>query len=617
MIPRILPLSNRRRHHVPGVAALLLVSASVWLLWEPESYDFGFRFAEVADTEAEEAKPAPMTLPDIEALEAAGDEMQQSEFCSNRFSLKFLNDMRDSTSQYCDTQSSSAPARLTCFHSHTHSSGDYDSACIGQGAVLDTNLGMFRLDCHQKRPSKADSDVMVPLVSLKDYWYNTGPGYIMRNFVSIHDNDDDLDEEDKTPKTLQDASTNKTPDPVSDGDNAVLYILMKREGFDNVWHSLMEIWSAMMSVDVLRISNSNRNKSRPQIGELRATDEAYDEEEEDDHPLFDPAMDRNNTQVVILDDGPDGTFFPLWNIISGRPPIRLRDLIDQHSSAMSSRSSATVDNESPTPPPPTNILLPLAGAANPIWQNDWVDSDCTDSSTLKVFIQRILETLGLNAPIPIPLSDRDGRSPPLVLTFVDRQGTRKLRNQGALLDAVAGRFPRNTTNTPDSSSYSPSLRNDSDEGDVEVTIQVVDLAALPFSKQIQVIQTTDILVGVHGAGLTHEMFLAQSGSNNKNGSGTTAAKAAAAAAALVEIQPRGMTPAYYKGFENMARMLGHGYVRAVGEVFVEPTLGEEESPPPPDWHFADITIEEGDFVEAVVQALGAVKAGRLGRGAQI
>ena len=71
-------------------------------------------------------------------------------------------------------------------------------------------------------------------------------------------------------------------------------------------------------------------------------------------------------------------------------------------------------------------------------------------------------------------------------------------------------------------------------------LNVVDFAASSFAQQLKTIRETDVLVGVHGAGLTHLMFL-EPGS------------------AALEILPEGFD---HNGFRNLAQMMGILYFRA-------------------------------------------------------
>ena len=50
----------------------------------------------------------------------------------------------------------------------------------------------------------------------------------------------------------------------------------------------------------------------------------------DAEPFYDMEKDHANTQVVILDEFNDGPFFSLYNVISGRPPIRMGELISKY-----------------------------------------------------------------------------------------------------------------------------------------------------------------------------------------------------------------------------------------------------------------------------------------------
>lgn len=100
------------------------------------------------------------------------------------------------------------------------------------------------------------------------------------------------------------------------------------------------------------------------------------------------------------------------------------------------------------------------------------------------------------------------------MTFIDRAGTRVLLNHQDYFEEIKSSFSH-------------------------VTIQSVDFATT-FHEQLKIIRQTDILVGVHGAGLTHGIFLRPRST-------------------MVEILPPDLN---YKAFRNIASLLGHTYVRA-------------------------------------------------------
>ena len=70
----------------------------------------------------------------------------------------------------------------------------------------------------------------------------------------------------------------------------------------------------------------------------------------------------------------------------------------------------------------------------------------------------------------------------LVLTFIDRKEKRLLVNKEEYISNLKSKFP-------------------------VVKIELVNFAAFSFAEQLRIVRCTDILVGVHGAGLTHGMFL--------------------------------------------------------------------------------------------------------------
>ncbi|PGH10410.1 hypothetical protein GX51_00169 [Blastomyces parvus] len=233
-------------------------------------------------------------------------------------------------------------------------------------------------------------------------------------------------------------------------------------------------------------------------------------------PFFMPE-DIANTQVIILDDLLDGPYFDLWKLFSKQPTIRLKDL----------SASAQVNLD--------NIIVPLPGGGSPFWQSHWEPLQCEQSELLQTFVKRVLNFYNIRD------DGRPGDSP-LVLTFIDRREKRRLINQERHIERLKAKFPA-------------------------VEVNVVDLAALSFSEQIKLIHRTDILAGVHGAGLTHGMFLPPHST-------------------IAEILPPKLK---HKGFRNLAKKMGHNYFSSHG---AEHKTNDSKN----DWQFDDIFIEEDRFM---------------------
>lgn len=396
---------------------------------------------------------------------------QESSFCAERFGLLYLEGLRDSATEYCTAESSST---LTCFHSQTHHSR-IDSFCIGRSASFDSNKKKFHLDCGLADLSRSQSFADVPsLDNFQSYWYETGPGVIFNNSVQL------------------DANGNGHTQPSTSN----FSIIIKREGPGNPWHSLLEIFSMTMTIDVLRMSRQKNTKS----------------------PAF-SLSDVENTQVVIADNAEDGPYFDLWKLFAKRPPLRISEL-------------------SPDALKSENIIVPLPGGSNPIWQGDWDVHDCQRSDLLSTFSRRVLDFYKTEPRQS--QSDRDINS--VVVTYVNRTGTRKLLYHDRYLEKVRKLLPH-------------------------VTVQSVDFENLSFPEQIQVAQYTDVLVGVHGAGLTHGMFLPEN-------------------SVMIEILPPGLA---HKGFRNLAGLLGHSYFSVHGAELVH---GKRD-----EWHDKDVFLEEERFLD--------------------
>jgi protein O-GlcNAc transferase len=89
-----------------------------------------------------------------------------------------------------------------------------------------------------------------------------------------------------------------------------------------------------------------------------------------------------------------------------------------------------------------------------------------------------------------------------------------------------------------------------------------------------VVRRTDILVGAHGAGLTHGMFMPP---------GST----------MVEILPPGVV---HIGFRDMAKLLGHNHFSS----HVTDRPGQAATG---DWKYNDVFLEEDCFMELMDVAI--------------
>lgn len=403
----------------------------------------------------------------------------QPSMCQERLGILYLEELQHSRASYCSADSRS---QLTCFHSKTDRSGRIDSFCIGKGVNFDDGKRKFGVACHLVQGRSIETDT--PSVRLEDfprYWYETGPHTVMDVFVDL-----DIDQ--------AEMPSNDPSEPEN------FAVLIKREGSENLWHSLMEIMSLSTTLDVLQMSPSNANSGRP----------------------FLTLQDAENTQVVILDDAVDGPYFDLWRLFAKQPIIRL--------------------SEVPTGSNIGNIIIPLPGGANPVWQSDWEPNVCEHSDILRAFAHRVLTHLDIRDSTEAATGDSK-----IIVTFIDRRGSRKLVDIERHMLALENRYPY-------------------------ADIRRVDLAGMPFPQQVQLVRDSNVLAGVHGAGLTHGLWMKER-------------------SAMVEILPEGFM---HKGFRNLAGALGHDYFSAHG---VQPEQGSWS------WQGDDVVLEEERLFELMDAAI--------------
>lgn len=445
----------------------------------------------VTETRTETASSSP-TLSGQQVLPLPAEyqyQSSQSEFCIDRFTTKYLDLLRDGRTDYCAQGKSSSS--LSCFHtpSDLHDDGHLDSFCIGQDVHLDKDKGRFVLDC-----VKPDAEPTVPLDQLQGYWHQTGPEHIFSEFIKV--------------KTLTDENTptQSATAVIANTGARNFTILLKRDDAHNIYHSLHEIMSLTHTMDVLRMTRDTKSGK----------------------PFFKSPEDNENTQVVVLDDYPEGPYWDLWGMFSTKPLIRFSELAAR--------------NPKQTLEAFDNVIVPLAGASNPIWHDDWEKSGCINEIR-RTFVKRVLEFYGI-------VDDKSVLPPEqLTMTIVDRKETRRLFHLKSLVEATRYKYP-------------------------DVKIQVVDWGTLSLRKQVKIARKTDIFVGIHGAGLTQALFM-------KEGRG-----------AMVEIMP----DTSINCFHAIAMERNLHYFRAHGRV------AEKKD----DWHDEDVVIDQDKFIMLMDHAIKAL-----------
>jgi protein O-GlcNAc transferase len=372
---------------------------------------------------------------------------------------------------------------LTCFHSQTAENQRIDTFCLGRSSIYNVNDRRFVLRCNPIHGLRSNASFQVPEM-------NHFAAY-MYHTGSGHIFENYI-------------SNIEEPTAVAWPKERKFSVLLSREGEGNPWHCLLEILSLTLSFDVLRMSRDP------------ATNE----------PLFTEA-DMANTQIIVLDGRENGPYWDLWQLFAQKPILRLADLTEDT--------------------PIDNLIVPLAGGGNPIWQGDWHVQNCGTSELLRTFVARTLAFYNI-----------ESRSSPdkIVVTFIDRHEGRRLIDQDRLLELANTSFPH-------------------------VEVQLRDFAALSFKDQIQAARDSDVFVGVHGAGLTHALWLKPSTS-------------------VVEILPHGLE---HKGFRNLAQLLGHSYFSAHAS---ENGGGRRRLRKRDRWHTEDVVIEEERWLHLIGAAVANV-----------
>ncbi|EPS39703.1 hypothetical protein H072_6513 [Dactylellina haptotyla CBS 200.50] len=409
-------------------------------------------------------------------------------WCETRYGPTYLETLAKNARPYCTESSRS---QFDCMHSVMQGESRRDSFCLAQNVAWDDRR--FNIDCELRDWNEPDLQGIPQMNAFNTYWYDTGPRNILTQFVNFGS------------EAAPWFDKNACADSSTPRDDSYK-VLIKREGGTNYWHSLMEIFSFYFSIDALQMA-INKKTGKPYMS----------------------PEDTAKIQVLILDKHDNKNYFELWNLFADKPVQTLPEWA-------SSKHAACLNN----------VIIPLPGASNPLWQGDWDPRNCDHSVIVDTLRTRILSHL------KIP-TDRDLRKP-LNLTFIDRKGSRKLSNSADLTAELIKAYPK-------------------------INVNIVDMAKLTLREQINIVAHTDVLVGVHGAGHTHGFFLP-------------------AQSSVVEILPIDLK---HKGFRNLAALRGLRYFSDHAP-FTPSDVPDGQR----DWHEEDVVFDKRAFMKLVDAAIQSV-----------
>jgi protein O-GlcNAc transferase len=316
--------------------------------------------------------------------------------CRNLFSELYLEHLASHHEPYCEGASR---GEFECFRTHRA-----EPFCVAKGVLINTTreepLKHTAVHC-QMRNFTAEREKATPEVaeamrnlaqveSMPIGFFDTGVAAQMRSWNYVASDD------------VVDMGEGKTCDTTtSDGQ---VYLLVKRENHDNVWHKMLEVWQSQISIDAYMMAINPKTKK----------------------PYLTPEQ-AANIQVIFTesDAGDMSPADELWKMIGNGSPVQQRD---QPPSCLGT------------------VILPLYSSSSPFWAYTWEEADCHDTFLINAFLKRAYRFLSIDARKH--KSEKDHISVTNV-TIIDRKGRRKLRNQDAMVEDAKRRWPTVNFNVVD------------------------------------------------------------------------------------------------------------------------------------------------------------------------
>ncbi|KAF2234289.1 glycosyltransferase family 61 protein [Viridothelium virens] len=233
-------------------------------------------------------------------------------WCERFMGVEYLYSFRDHHNPYCY----SGASQLECFQIDFGDGKLQDPFCVADGIHLNKEK-YFELSCDLRDESKRE------IAAFPKFMFGTGTKIILDTHFRI----DNSIAKKSAVESLKCGSRNK-----KHGQRKTA-ILFKRDGGANMWHSLMEVFSYYLSMDILSMTKDDQGI-----------------------PFF-HRNDMEDLQVIWVDD-------------KGPGPYAEIECYDR-------------------------VIIPNPGASNPLWQGDWEPRRCTNSTLLETFRRRIYRQFGV------------------------------------------------------------------------------------------------------------------------------------------------------------------------------------------------------------------------------
>ncbi|RDW87369.1 hypothetical protein BP5796_03063 [Coleophoma crateriformis] len=304
--------------------------------------------------------------------------------CEALYSSRYLEYIASHHVPYCESGSRS---KLECFRTHRN-----ESLCIAMGVSIDpqatepeSKIGMqcklrnFTVEAKSSSKAAAQLHGVLNVEDMPSGFFETGVKEQLKLWEISKRNV-------KTAKHIEDCTAAK-----NDG---TWTLLVKRENHGNLFHKLMELWQAMITLDALQMAIDPSTQK----------------------PYLLPS-EVPQVQVVFVQEQETGLVDELdewWKMVTGQKPLLQRDL---------------------APTCLGKVVLPLEGSTSPFWWAHWEEKDCHNRFLLDAFLRRVYRHLNITA------TKHGNETDKTIVTIIDRRDRRRIRNLEVLVEKSRSRWP--------------------------------------------------------------------------------------------------------------------------------------------------------------------------------